>query len=179
MTNAAIMIALISPISTFKTLPNSNFSFGEVEGFDAHCFFIINGIFFSSPSLSLLLLSSVYIFSFIYLFLCLHHQNYHYCYNQYTFFFRLFIPLIFFPQSAKQPVLKTHPTYFRKAEEIGMKTGLSVMIREVTQSPSKLKKNGSLSLMRFKSVLLRILVRGTLVYGRDTPGIGLGRVEKN
>ena len=35
-----------SPISTFKTLPDSNFSFGEVEGFDAHCFFIINGIFF-------------------------------------------------------------------------------------------------------------------------------------
>ena len=60
-----------------------------------------------------------------------------------------------------------------------MKTGVSVMIREVTWSPSKLKKNGSLSMMRFKSVLLRILVRGTLVYGRDTPGIGLGRVEKN
>ena len=36
-TNGAI--TLISPISTFKTLPNSNFSFGEVESFDAHCFF--------------------------------------------------------------------------------------------------------------------------------------------
>ena len=32
------MIALISPISTLKTLPNSNFSFGEEEGFDAHSF---------------------------------------------------------------------------------------------------------------------------------------------
>ena len=84
----------------------------------------------------------------------------------------------FFPQSAKQPVSKTHPTYFRKAEEIGMITGLSVTYREVTQSPSKLKKNGSLSVMRFKSVVLRILVRGTLVYGSFSE-FGLGRVEKN
>ena len=178
MTNAAIMIALISPISTFKTLPNSNFSFGEVEGFDAHCFFIINGIFF----------------------FLLHLYRCYYC-HQYTFF-RLFIysfvsiiriiaivitsirfssfiySFNFFPQSAKQPVSKTHPTYFRKAEEIGMRTRMSVTLREVTQSPSKLKKNGSLSVMRFKSVVLRILVRGTLVQRRSAE-FGLGRVEKN
>ena len=60
-----------SPISTFITLANSNFSFGKVECLNTHCFFIIYGIyFFSSPSLSLLLLlSSVYIFRlFIYSF---------------------------------------------------------------------------------------------------------------
>ena len=32
--------------------------------------------------------------------------------------------------------------------------------------------------MRFKSVALRILVHGTLVYGREA-GFGLGKVEKN
>ena len=143
-------------------------------------FFIVNGIFF----------------------FLLHLYRYYYCYHQYTFF-RLFIysfvsiiriitivtisihffsfiySFNFFPQSAKQPVSKTHPTYFRKAEENGKTTLMSVYTRQVTQSPSKLKKNGSLSVMRFKSVVLRILVRGTLVQGRQTAGIGHGLVEKN
>ena len=146
-------------------------------------FFIINVInffFLFSISLSLLLLlSSVYVFSFIYLFFCLHAIiriitivtiSIH--------FLRLFIPLSFLLQSAKQPVSKTPPTYFRKAEDIGITTRMSVTSREVTQSPSKLKKNGTLSIMRFKSVVLGILVRGTLVQGRETR-VGLGRVENN
>ena len=63
-----MLLPWFSPISAFKTLPNSNFSFGEVEGFDAHCFIIINGVFF----------------------FLLHLHRYYYCYHQYTFF-RLFI----------------------------------------------------------------------------------------
>ena len=64
---------------------------------------------FSSPSLSLSqLLSAVYIFSFIYLF------------------------IHFFSQSAKQPVSETPLTYFPKEEEVGLSTGLSASVREVT-----------------------------------------------
>ena len=58
-----------------------------------------------------------------------------------------------------------------------MTTGASVHPGEV-KSPSKLKKTGSLSMMRVKSVVLRILVRGTLVYGRET-GFGFGLVHNN
>ena len=105
-----------------------------------------------SSELSLLLQSEYIFFSFIY--------SFH-----------------FLPQSAQQHVSKT-PTYFRKAEVIGMTTGMSVISREVAYSPSKLKKNGSLSIRRFKSVVPRILARGTLVQGRWAE-FGLGRVENN
>ena len=73
--------------------------------------------------LSALLLLSVDILSFIYLFIC-------------------------FSQSAKQPVSTTPLTSFRKVEEFGLTTGISAPVREVTQSPSKLKGNGSLSTVR-------------------------------
>ena len=87
-------------------------------------------------------------------------------------FFRLFIHL-FFSQSAKQPVSKTPLTFFRKAEEIGITISVFAPTRKVIQSPQKLKKNGSLSIVRFKSVVLGMLERGTLVQRRKA-GFGLG-----
>ena len=97
----------------------------------------------------------VFLSLMVYFFSLLHLYRYYYCYHQYTFFrlfiysfvsiiriitivtisihfFFVYLFLYFFPQSAKQPVSKTHLTYFRKAEEIGLTTIGSVYTREVT-----------------------------------------------
>ena len=87
-----------------------------------------------------------------------------------NFFIYLFIC---FSQNAKQPVSKTPLTSFQHGKEFGLTTGMSAPVREATQSPSKLRKNGSLSIKRFKNVVLGILVRGTLVQRRKA-GFGLG-----
>ena len=87
-----------------------------------------------------------------------------------NFFIYLFIC---FPQNAKQPVSKTPLASFQNGKEFGLTTGMTAPVREATQSPSKLKKNGSLSIKRLKNVVVGILVRGTLVQRRKA-GLDLG-----
>ena len=87
-----------------------------------------------------------------------------------NFFIYLFIC---FPQNAMQPVSKTPLASFQHGKEFGLTTGMSAPVREATQSPSKLKKNGSLSIKRLKNVVVGILVRGTLVQRRKA-GLDLG-----
>ena len=65
-----------------------------------------------------------------------------------NFFIYLFIC---FPQNAKQPVSKTPLASFQNGKEFGLTTGMTAPVREATQSPSKLKKNGSLSIKRLKT----------------------------
>ena len=136
--------------------------------------FWYNFFLFSSSSVNII----ISIHFFIYLFIPLSPSSELSLLLQSKYIFFSFIySFHFLPQSAQQHVSKT-PTYFRKAEGIGRRIGLSAITREVTQSSSKLKKNGSLSIMRFKSVVVGILVRGTLVYGREA-WFGLGREENN
>ena len=85
---------------------------------------------------------------------------------------------IYLSQNARIHVLIIPGTYFRNGEKVGRRTGKPVKIREVTLFLLKPKKNGTLSMMKFKNVPLGILVRGTLVYARKTQ-FGLGGVENN
>ena len=71
-----VAITLISLVSTLKTWPNFNFRFRDVEGFDAHCFFmkLIVSKILSRP----------------------HHYRYPSSYDQYTFFRSFIYSFIFF-----------------------------------------------------------------------------------
>ena len=86
----------------------------------------------------------------------------------YSFIFSLRVPSNLF-----QKLLLLFFEKHLNLKEFGIETSVLAPTRKVIQSPQKLRKNGSLSIGRFKSVVLGILVRGTLVQRRKA-GFGLG-----
>ena len=106
-----------SPISTFKTLPNSNFSFGEVEGFDAHCFFLSLMVFFFLFSIFIVItIVIISIHFFVYLFIPLSPSSELSLLLQSIYIFFVYLFLLFFP-------IECQATCFKKSSYIFSKSG--------------------------------------------------------